>query len=173
MVPARLNVRAKRLFVAEAVNLALSYPYLAPLLGKHVLTKHKYDGIETAIITFATELLHIGIRRIYPDAIAHALYYAIQNDLSLPITEAHLKRAVAIDDCICDVLLLEYAKRWKLKSLADTVKKRANHLKGLEPRDQDAFWLLIYQVWTIPELRKNEQHLLADLKSSKFSFLSF
>ena len=173
MVPARLNDRAKRLFVAEAVNLALSYPYLAPLLGKHVFAKHNYDGIESAITTFATELLLIGIRRIFPDAIAHALYYAIKHDLSLPVSEALLKRAVTIDDCICDVLLLEYAKRWKLKSLSDAVKKRANHLKGLDPRDQDAFWLLIYQVWPVPELRKNEQHLLADLKASKFSFVRF
>jgi hypothetical protein len=173
MVPSRLNDRAKRLFVAEAVNLALSYPYLAPLLGKHVFTKHHYDGIETAITTFATELLQIGIRRIYPDAIAHALYYAIKHDLILPVSETSLKRAVMIDDCICDVLLLQYAKRWKLKTLADAVKKRANHLKGLEPRDQDAFWLLIYQVWTAKELRTNGQDLLGDLKDSKFLFMRF
>ncbi|MFN5001599.1 MAG: hypothetical protein ACK5GK_10405, partial [Akkermansiaceae bacterium] len=69
MVPARLNDRAKRLFVAEAINLALSYPYLAPLLGKHVFSRHNYDGIESAITTFATELFQIGLRRIYPDAI--------------------------------------------------------------------------------------------------------
>lgn len=173
MVPARLNDRAKRLFVAEAVNLALSYPYLAPLLGKHVFSKHKYDGIESAIAIFATELFQIGLRRIYPDAIAHALFYAIQHNLTLSVTEALLKRAVTIDDCICDVLLLEYAKRQKLKQLALAVKTRANNLKGLDRRDQDAFWLLIYQVWSAPDLRKNEQHLLADLKAAKFSFVCF
>ena len=173
MVPARLNERAKRLFVAEAVNLALSYPYLAPLLGKHVFTKHKHEGIESYINTFSTELLQIGIRRIYPDAIAHALFYAIQHDLTLPISEALLKRVVTIDDCICDVLLLEYAKRRKLKKLAQAVTKRANNLKGLEPRDQDAFWLLIYQVWTVAELRGNGHDLLGDIKASKFSFMRF
>src|SRR5690606_25009288 len=30
-----LNPRAKRLYAQEAINLALAYPYLAPLLGKH------------------------------------------------------------------------------------------------------------------------------------------
>ena len=173
MVPARLNDRAKRLFVMEAVNLALSYPYLAPLLGEHVFTRHNYAGIESVINTFATELLQTGVRRIYPDAIAHALFYAIQHDLTLPVTEALLKRAVMIDDCICDVLLFEYAKRRKLKLLTQAVKKRADNLKGLEPRDQDAFWLLLYQVWTAADLRKNGHDLLGDLKASKFTFMRF
>ncbi len=173
MVPARLNDRAKRLFVIEAMNLALSYPYLAPLLGEHVFAKHTYDGIESAINIFATELFQIGIRRIYPDAIAHALFYAIQYDLTLPLTEALLKRAVPIDDCICDVLLLEYAKRRKLKLLTQAVKKRADNLKGLDPRDQDAFWLLIYQLWSVTDLRKNGQQLLGDLKASMFTFTRY
>lgn len=173
MVPARLNDRAKRLFVIEAVNLALSYPYLAPLLGEHVFAKHKHTGIETVINTFATELFQTGIRRIYPDGIAHALYYAIQHNLTLLVSEALLKKAVTIDDCICDVLLLEYAKRRKLKRLAQAVKKRADNLKGLEPRDQDAFWLLIYQVWSVAELRGNGHDFLADLRASKFTFMRF
>lgn len=173
MVPARLNDRAKRLFVMEAVNLALSYPYLAPLLGEHVFSKHRHGGIESVINTFSTELLQTGIRRIYPDAIAHALFYAIQNDLTLPLTETQLRRIVTIDDCSCDVLLLEYAKRRGLKKLVQAVKKRADNLKGLDPREQDPFWLLIYQVWTVADLRRNGQELLADLKSRKFIFLRF
>ena len=173
MVPGRLNDRAKRLFVMEAVNLALSYPYLAPLLGEQVFAKHKHGGIESVINTFATELLKTGIRRIYPDAIAHALFYAIQHDLCLPVTEAFLRRAVTIDDCICDVVLLEYVKRRKLKRLAQVVKQRADNLKGLERRDQDAFWLLIYQVWSVADLRGNGHDFLADLKESKFKFIRF
>jgi hypothetical protein len=173
MVPARLNQRAKRLFVMEAVNLGLSYPYLAPLLGEHVFSKHSYGGIESVINTFATELLQTGIRRIYPDAIAHALYYAIQHGLILAVPESMLRRVVTIDDCICDVLLLEYAVRRKLKPLVQAVKKRANNLKGLEPREQDAFWMLIYQVWSAADLRKNGQEVLGDLKASKFELIRF
>lgn len=173
MVPARLNGRAKRLFVMEAVNLALSYPYLAPLLGEHVFAKHSHGDTEPLINTFATELLQTGIRRIYPDAIAHALFYAIQHDLTLPLSEAQLRRIVTIDDCVCDVLLIEYAKRRMLKKLVQAIKKRAANLKGLDPREQDPFWLLIYQVWSVADLRSNGQELLADLKSRKFNFLRF
>ena len=173
MVPPRLNERAKRLFVTEAVNLALSFPYLAPLLEEYVFSKHKHADIKPNIKTFATELFQIGLRKIYPDAIAHALYYAIQHGTSLDIPEKLLMQAVTIDDCICDVLLLEYAKQRRLKLLSQAVRNRANNLKGLEPRDQDAFWLLIYQVWPVTELRKNGHDLLADLKSKKFTFIRF
>jgi replicative DNA helicase len=80
---------------------------------------------------------------------------------------------VPIDDCICDVLLLEYAKRRRLILLTQEVKKRADNLKGLDPRDQDAFWLLIYQLWSVADLRKNGHRLLADLKASKFTFTRY
>ena len=46
MIPPRLNNRARRLFVHEATNLALLYPYLAPILDDHVFEKHHYDGIQ-------------------------------------------------------------------------------------------------------------------------------
>lgn len=173
MVPNRLNERAKRLFVSEAVNLALSYPYLAPLLGEHVFDKYPQIGLKSIISAFATELVLIGIRRIYPDAIAHALFYAIKHDLTLPITETQLRRVVTIDDCICDVLLLEYAKRQELKKLMQAIKTRANNLKGLDSREQDAFWLLIYQVWSVGELKGNGHDLLGELKLKKFNFMHF
>ena len=173
MVPARLNGRAKRLFVSEAVNLALSYPYLAPLLGDHVFAKHPQPGLKAIISTFATELIQIGIRRIYPDAIAHALYYAIKHGVILNVTEAQLRRILPIDDCICDVLLLDYSTRQSLTKLAGSIKTRANNLKGLDSRDQDTFWLLIYQVWSVAELKGNGHELLGDLKQKNFNFVRF
>lgn len=173
MVPPRLNDRAKRLFVSEVINVALSYPYLTPLLGEHVFAKHTHPGIDIAISTFATELIQIGIRRIYPDAIAHALYYAIKHNVTLNVTEAQLRRIVTIDDCICDVLLLEYATRKTATKLKQLIKKRANNLKGLDSRDQDAFWLLLYQLWSVPELKGNGHELLSDLKRQNFSFVRF
>lgn len=172
-IPQRLNDRAKRLVVMEQVNLALSYPYLAPLLEEHVFVKHNYEGIESAINIFASELLKTGIQRIYPDAIAHALFYAIKHDLTLSVEEELLVRAVTINDCICDVLLLEYAQRRNLKILARAVEEFADSLKGLEKSDRDAFWLLIYRAWTPAELKENGQELLSDLKDNMFSFVRF
>jgi hypothetical protein len=171
MIPGRLNERARRLFTLEAANLALSYPYLAPFLDEHVFGKHLHPETNAHVSQFVGELMMIGIQRIYPDAIAHALYLAIKHNVTLPQSEAELRKAVNIDDCICDVLLLEYATRKFLGKIRAAVRKRADNLKGLDPREQDPFWPLIYKTWSAAELRSNGQDFLADLKHSSFAFL--
>lgn len=173
MLPARLNERARRLFTLEAVNLALAYPYLAPLLDEHVYAKHPHPSLPALIAQFVGELMTIGIQRLYPDAIAHALHLAIKHEVTLPQSEAELNKVIKLDDCICDVLLLEYANRKSLGKIRAAVKKRADNLKGLDAREQDAFWPLIYQVWPEADLRGNGQDFLADLKKANFQFVRF
>lgn len=170
MVPDRLNKRAKRLFVKDAVNLALSFPYLSPLMQGHVFDKHAHEGMEGEIGLFVTRLLELGLRKIYPDTIAHALYYSLHFQLPPSFGESQLKQVIEIDDCICDVLTFEYAKKHKLPETRKMVRKKANDLKGLDGCDQDAFWLLIYQVWSEADLRDEGQTFLADLKKQGFDF---
>ncbi len=173
MLPAHLNERARRLFTLEAVNLALAYPYLSPLLDEHVFARHVHPKLAPVIAQFVGELTTIGIQRIYPDAIAHALYLAIKHDVTLPQSESELNKVVKIDDCICDVLLLEYARRKSLRPISAALEKRADNLKGLDSREQDGFWLLIYQIWSEGDLRGNGQQFLADLKKARFQFVRF
>ena len=172
MVPDRLNSRAKRLFMQHVVNLAILYPYLAPLLDEHVFEKHGYQGMRTVVHQFVAELLSIGIKRLFPDAIAHSLYYAIKYDIALnlgPIEDS----IIAIDDCLTLVLLLEYARRRGMSNLAQKISTRANGLKGGESRDKDRYWLLIYQIWSVQELNTEKQSFLSDLKRSRMVFLRF
>jgi len=171
MIPGRLNDRAKRLYVQEAINLALTYPYLAPLLYEHVFRKHNYTGIEKAISSFANELLYVGLQKIYPDAIAHSLFYAIVYDLTLSKSKDRLTDVLRMDDCVCSVLLLRYAKRKKLRKLLSDIRKHANSLKGLPRREQDRQWLLIYSVWSEADLHGNGQAFLAELKKARFLFV--
>ncbi|MYB67643.1 MAG: RNA-directed DNA polymerase [Gemmatimonadetes bacterium] len=173
MVPQTLNSRAKRLFVQESINLALLYPYLAPILDEHVFDKHRYDGIEKVILDFTEHLIAIGIQRIFPDAIAHALYYSLKHNLQLTTPEDKLQEAIEIDDCLSNVLLLEYAKRYRVKSIRDAIRRHADKLKGMESREKDRFWLLIYQVWREKTLRDEGQSFLAELKRNRFGFISF
>ncbi len=174
MVPKKLNSRAKRLFVQQAVNLAVLYPYLAPLLDEHVFNKHRYDGIEKVMREFVDELLAIGIQRIYPDAIAHALYSALKYNLRFNGSEeTDADQIIKIDDCISVVLLWEYAKRHKIKTIQDKIRRRAEKLKAMDSREQDRFWLLIYQAWREATLRKEGQTFLADLKRERFNFVRF
>lgn len=173
MVPPRLDSRAKRLFVQETINLALLYPYLAPILDKHVFDKHRYDGIEKVILDFVEHLLAIGIQKIYSDAIAHALYYSLKHNLQLSTLEDKFQEVIKIDDCLSDVLLLEYAKRYRVKSIREAIRRRVDKLKGMETREKDRFWLLIYQVWREKTLSDEGQAFLAELKRNRFSFISF
>ena len=173
MVPPSLDSRAKRLFVQETINLALLYPYLAPILDEHVFDKHRYDGIEKVILDFIEQLLAIGIQRIHSDAIAHALYYSLKHNLQLSTPEEKFREVIKIDDCLSDVLLLEYAKRHRIKSIRDAIRRRADKLKGMEIREKDRFWLLIYQVWREKTLSDEGQSFLAELKRNRFGFISF
>ena len=173
MIPRNLDSRAKRLFVQETINLALIYPYLAPILEEHVFDKHRYDGIEKVILDSIEQLLAIGIQRIFPDAIAHALYYSLKHNLKLSTPEDKLREIIKIDDCLSDVLLLEYAKRHRIKSILDAIRRRADKLKGMETQEKDRFWLLIYQLWHEKTLKGEGQQFLAKLKRNHFGFVSF
>ncbi|WP_297504867.1 antiviral reverse transcriptase Drt4 [Ferrovum sp.] len=171
--PKKLNPRAKRMYAQEAMNLALAYPYLAPLLDEFVFEKYWYDGLKPRITDFATSLVKLGVRKLYPDSIAHALYFALKHDLELDLRDEVLIEIIALDDCVTNVLLLEYAKKCKRKKVVSAINKRAKDLlKTNDSGEKDRHWLLIYQVWSKKELEGNGQGFLAKLKSKNFEFFS-
>ena len=176
MVPRRLNRRAKRLFVQEIVNLTLLYPYLASIIDEHVFMRHRYVGLVDVINRFAGELLDKGIQRVYPDAVVHALWFALKYDLKLKednaLVEEKLKQVIEMDDCLAQVLTREYAIRHRMRSVRDGIRRRTDKLKGLERRESDRYWLLVYQVWREGTLRDNGQKFLAQLKRRRFAFLN-
>ena len=170
--PRKLSLRAKRMYAQEAMNLALAYPYLAPMLDQYVFTPYWHAGLKDKIAEFATALVSLGLRKLYPDAIAHAIFLALKYDFVLGLKDEQLKAVVELDDCIANVLLLEYAKLRDRTKLESAVKKRANELKTADQRDKDKHWLLIYQVWSEVELKGRNQGFLAELKGKGFQFFS-
>ena len=169
--PRKLNERARRLYVLEAMNLALAYPYLAPQLDKHVFDRYGHDDLATHVAEFSSALAKMGLRKLYPDAIAHALYYVLKHGVALSLDDNDLKEIVALDDCIANVLLLEYATRHKRAKVVSALKKRATEIKSSDKRERDKQWLLIYQLWSAKELKDNAQALLSELKTKEFKFL--
>lgn len=167
-VPERLDGRARRMFAQEVMNLTLQYPYLTPVLDSHLFEKHKFDDSQSMRF-FCKRLLEIGVKRIYPDAIAFALYYAIRFEIELP--EESLLDIIPLDDCISLVLLWEYAERHEIVRIRKDIQDRTEELKQYTKRDTDQYWLLIYQVWSVGDLRGNGQGFLADLKAKEFSFI--
>jgi hypothetical protein len=172
MIPEQLNARAKRLVVQEAVNLALFYPYLAPLLEKHIFAKHRHDSIADTIETFCNDLCRIGIQKLYPDAIAHSLYYGLLYKIRVKLKTIEIDAILALDDCITTVLLLEYAKKRKLTKAIKRISDRATALKREERRIQDRQWLLIYHTWKARDLSGNGHEFLGYLKSNDFQFFT-
>lgn len=115
----------------------------------------------------------MGVRKLYPDAIAHALYYVLRHGVVLSLNDEELKEIVVLDDCIANVLLLEFATRHKRKKVITAIKDRANEIKAADSREKDKNWLLIYQLWSVKDLKGNGQAFLADLKAKGFNFLNF
>lgn len=171
-VPRKLNARAKRMYTQEAMNLALAYPYLAPLLDEFVFGNFWHDRLKPRIADFATSLVKLGVRKLYPDVIAHALYFALKHDIALGLNDQALVEIITLDDCVTNVLLLEYATRREQRKVKSAIRKRANDLKKEGSRETDKHWLLIYQVWSDKDLKGNGQGFLAELKSRNFKFFS-
>lgn len=168
--PRKLSLRAKRMYAQEAINLALAYPYLAPILDEYVFTPYWHSDLKDMIAIFATSLIQLGLRKLYPDAIAHAIFLALKYDFVLGLEDDQLIDIVVLDDCVANVLLLEYAKRHDRKKVKKAVTARANELKKADQRDKDKHWLLIYQMWSKNDLQGNGQGFLADLKGMGFQF---
>lgn len=175
-----LNTRARRMYTQEAMNLALSYPYLAPLLDEYVFERHTHDGLLEQMTAYASDLIRLGIRKLYPDAICHSIYLALKYEFYFQLKEGQkvsdleneLIGAVALNDCMANVLLLEYAKKVDLKKLKSAVIRKANDLKTADRREQDTQWLLIYQVWPVATLKGCGQKFLGELKDKGFRFFS-
>ena len=85
MADGKLNTSAKRLYVMEAMNPVLAYPYLAPQLDTHVFDRYGHDDLATHVAEFSRALAKNGLRKLYPDAIAHALYYVLKHGVELSL----------------------------------------------------------------------------------------
>ncbi|WP_288843198.1 antiviral reverse transcriptase Drt4 [uncultured Deefgea sp.] len=170
--PRQLSLRAKRMYTQEAMNLALAFQYLAPMLDEYVFTPYWYVGLKDRIADFATALISLGLKKLYPDVIAHALFLALKYDFILDFEDKQLIEIVPLDDCIANVLLLEYAKQRGRHKVKTAINNHANELKTADQRDKDKQWLLIYQVWSKKELQGNGQGFLAELKDKGFQFFS-
>lgn len=168
--PRKLGLRAKRMYAQEAMNLALAYPYLTPLLDEYVFKPYWHHGLTEKISSFSTALILHGLRRLYPDAVAHAIFLALKYEVSVSLSDDKLSEIVSLDDCVSNVMLLEYAKVHALDNVKSAITKYAMELKKSDMRDKDKHWLLLYQVWSEADLKGNGQSFLSELKGKGFQF---
>jgi len=171
-VPKNLNERGRRLLCQEAINLSVSRPYLCQSIGTTIFDACPHESLGAQVSVFASTLSRQGLLRLQPDAIAHALFFALKYDARLDLSDEGILPVLDLGDCVCNVLLLLYARRFERPLIARRVKCLAHQLRRGNSKDQDQFWLLIYEVWSEKELRGGGQNFLADLKAAGYSFLS-
>jgi len=169
--PRQLNIRAKRLYAQEAMNLAYAYPYLVPLLDEMVFERYWHDGLKKKIADFSALLLKLGLSKLYPDTIAHAIFFALKYEFQINVEDNTLLEVVGLDDCLTNVLLLKYAIKQNKSEVEQKLICRANKIKLADKREADKNWLLIYQLWSEEDLDKNGQKFLAKLKAEDFKFV--
>ena len=167
----KLNTRAKRMYTQEAINLALAYPYLAPLLDKSVFQKYPHSEQSETISKFCTSLIVLGLQKLYPDAIAHAIYYSIKFKAKIGLPDQKLIDILTLDDCLTNVLLLEYGKHINSEFLQKELIKHADSLKSGDARDIQRNWLLVYQLWSDNDLNGNGQSFLVALRNKGVKFV--
>lgn len=168
--PEHLGERTRRLYVQEAINLALFYPYLIPLLEEYVFDKYTHDQINEQISNFTKNIIKLGLKKLYTDIIAYALYYALKYQVTVPLSEDELMEIIKINDCLSLVMLLHYANQHQLKKINKELKNKALELKNLDHREHDKQWLFIYHFWSVSDLTGKGQTFLAKLKAQNFEF---
>lgn len=165
-----LSERAMRLYTQETMNLALAYPYLTPLLDEFVFERFPHKSLEEQIQAFCSALFELGVRKLYPDTIAHAVFLALKYGFDLGMNDELTQGAIDLNDCVANALLWEYANARGLKDVQRIIRNKTDALKGDDARAKDRQWLLIYQVWSVAELKKEKQEFLAELKDKGIVF---
>jgi hypothetical protein len=147
----------KAYFLKKVHHLVLLYPYLIPLLEKHVFVPFEIETNE--IKKISQNIFDLAKEKEIWEAVSYSLYFAIKYEFELSILELY-DLAKQSNDCI--LLLLAYL--YDSSEEIDKYKKLANLKKE---SDFDRYWLFIYEVLEKDFLDKP----YCELKEKNVSFL--
>lgn len=163
----KLSKRASRLYIKKILQLALAYPYILPLLEAQVYSF--FNGNVDFLDSFLPLLLEKGLQNGSCDVLGFAFYYAIKYDKTLAFDEKTAKNIISLNDCIANLLAFIYADIKGVNNLRKLFINRAREIVRLPERDQDKYWLFIYEVLDRRELPQS----LKRLKKANVKFLQF
>lgn len=169
----KVHANTKKLYLHLVYSLAIQYPYLCQFIDERVLQTFYSDSPvnKEYLAKFLDKLIENSMKENCLDGLAHALHLALKYDVHLNLSDDTITSIEAARDCISMVLLYEYAKSRSIDSVKERLERIARSLKDFPRRDQDRFWLFIYQTCTKSELQSFGQHFLANLKGSDFKFI--
>ena len=108
------------------------------------------------------------------DALAFCFYYAIKYKVKIEETSKYLDEILKKNDCIAILLAWKYAKHFPFSNeCLDKFKEKHKAIKDEEKREQDRFWLFLYEYAETEKDLPEEQSFLKELKKEKVTFLKF
>ena len=124
------------------MHLAIIYPYLIPLIEKHVFIPYKVSIEEMK--EFVEEVYYDGLKNGNYEQICYSLYYSIKYSFKLDSLKSN--RIFECDNCIYKLLIWMYYKKQDNKEILDKIEEHSLELvKNLEFEQN---WLFVYEVLT-------------------------
>lgn len=166
-----LKERPKELYVKKALALAIMYPYLLPKLEEYVFGFSQ--DIKQELLYSLPLLFNKAKERGNTDALAYCFYFAIKYDLVMGDLESPKwqKEVVEFKDCISILLAWKYAKIQGVS--IEAFKEFFQKIKGSHRREQDKFWLFLYEYAENEDDIPDGQEYLKFLKRKQVKFLDF
>jgi len=162
IVKKNLSTRARRLYIKKITQIALSCPYLLPLLEEYVFFFADNDYF---LEKFLSHLFERSIQRGSMDSLAFVFHYAIKYGVKLE--DFDCGQVVHFNDCVSMLLAHKYFCHQNMTGKIDIFRKKANELLGFSKRNQDKFWLFLYEVLDADKL----SGFLRELKEENVCFL--
>lgn len=158
----QLTRRASRLYVCKMLQVALDKPYILPIIEDNILIFTQSIGRD--IEEFLRYLLSRSVTEAITDALAYTFYFALKYNVDLKINLTTINKVLELNDCISIILLYKYCKdkEYNLKVFRD----KAKELKELPHKDNEKYWLFIYEVLSMSD----QSVFFKSLKENNISF---
>lgn len=171
----KIHDNTKKLYLQLVYSLTIQFPYLCQFIDQRALIPfYSATGNNQLYLkNFIESLILNSTKDNTLDGVSHGLHLAIKYDIQLDLSPEILAAIHKTDDCISLVLLYEYSTQRNLTSVTQIIKQRARVLLQSNKREQDQYWLLIYQACTKLEMQTGRQNYLAHLKDTGFNFINF
>jgi len=158
----KLSIRAKRLYVKKICQISLDRPYIVPLLDKYAFSV--YDDKEF-IGLYIDKLIDRSLLIGSTDSLAYAFFFAIKYEIKVNFD--NYDSITSMNDCISMLLAYEYCKVNGLS--ISPFREKCEELIALSDRDQDKYWLFIYEVMPKSKLKG----WLKKMKDEGIPFIDF
>ena len=134
-----LSINAQRYYCKTIISLALTYPYIVPLLDECVFQLCKID--HNTLQDYINLIFNRYLQERYFEGCSYALFYALE--YKLEIADFDIAKIIEQEDCILYLMSLLYCWAHNLNNAWIALRDKALEIKSR--RDFDEFWPFAYE----------------------------